>query len=197
MRQNPTSKRGRGRSGGRRPYSNSANRSYDSNGPDVKIRGTANHIFDKYQTLARDASASGDRVASENYLQHAEHYFRIVSANNANQNNSATQGQSSTDEVNGRNRGNGQRPIEPTIEAEAIATSGDGPTVFPPPDGAVELKDDAKTNEGENTATPVIERGGEEASEAAPSGENGDASEKNVGKKKASAKKGSDTAPTN
>ncbi len=66
MRQGPTSKRGRGRSGGRRPYSNQVNRSYDSNGPEVKIRGTASHIFEKYQSFARDASAAGDRVAPEN-----------------------------------------------------------------------------------------------------------------------------------
>jgi hypothetical protein len=69
--------------------------------------------------------------------------------------------------------------------------------VFTPPEDAAEHKDDAKTTEGENTAVPVIERGGEAASEAAPSGDNGDASEKNAGKKKGSAKKESDTAPTN
>ena len=83
MRQSPASKRARGRSGGRRPYSNNPNRAFDSNGPDVKIRGTAAHIYEKYQALARDATASGDRVAAENYMQHAEHYFRILNANNA------------------------------------------------------------------------------------------------------------------
>lgn len=62
---------------GRKPH-NFTNRTFDSNGPDVKIRGTAAHIFEKYQALARDANASGDRVAAENYLQHAEHYFRIM-----------------------------------------------------------------------------------------------------------------------
>lgn len=71
-------KRTRGR--GRR-QSNPANRSYDSNGPDVRVRGTANQVFDKYQTLARDAQASGDRIAAENYLQHAEHYYRIMLSN--------------------------------------------------------------------------------------------------------------------
>jgi hypothetical protein len=53
-------------------------RSYESNGPDVKIRGTALHIADKYVMLARDASSSDDRVAEQSYLQHAEHYYRIV-----------------------------------------------------------------------------------------------------------------------
>jgi hypothetical protein len=59
---------------------NPLTRSYESNGPDVKIRGTAQHIADKYAQLARDAQASGDPVAAENYLQHAEHYYRIIAA---------------------------------------------------------------------------------------------------------------------
>lgn len=71
-------KRQRGR--GRKP-GNSANRSYESNGPEVKIRGNASQIYEKYLTLARDASSSGDRVRAENLYQHAEHYFRIVQAN--------------------------------------------------------------------------------------------------------------------
>lgn len=75
MRQGQNPKRARGR--GRRPQ-NQVNRTMDSNGPDVKIRGTAQHIFEKYQTLARDAQSSGDRVGAENYLQHAEHYFRLI-----------------------------------------------------------------------------------------------------------------------
>jgi hypothetical protein len=69
-------KRQRGR--GRKPNHNQGNRNFDSNGPDVKIRGNAAHIYEKYLQLARDASSSGDRVMAENYYQHAEHYFRIV-----------------------------------------------------------------------------------------------------------------------
>lgn len=74
--------RGRGRNQNNKP-SNSINRNYESNGPDVKIRGNAAHIAEKYATLARDALSSGDRVVAENYLQHAEHYNRIVFAANA------------------------------------------------------------------------------------------------------------------
>jgi hypothetical protein len=55
-------------------------RNYESSGPDVKIRGTAMHIAEKYSSLARDAMSSGDTVAAENYLQHAEHYNRIILA---------------------------------------------------------------------------------------------------------------------
>ena len=73
--QNKQRMRGRGRKA-----PNPLTRSYESNGPDVKIRGTALHIAEKYQQLARDAQASGDRITSENYLQHAEHYLRIIAA---------------------------------------------------------------------------------------------------------------------
>lgn len=53
---------------------------FDSNGPSVRIRGNAFQVYEKYLTLARDSSSAGDRVAAENYFQHAEHYFRIYSA---------------------------------------------------------------------------------------------------------------------
>ena len=77
MRQGQQNRRGRGR--GRKPQ-NPLARNYESNGPDVKIRGTAAHIAEKYLSLARDALASGDMVTAESYLQHAEHYNRIIMA---------------------------------------------------------------------------------------------------------------------
>lgn len=88
----------RSRRGGRRPQNGpgghssnngggnsgfNPNRVYDSNGPEVKVRGTASHVYEKYLQLARDANASGDRVMAENYLQHAEHYFRIMAVTQA------------------------------------------------------------------------------------------------------------------
>ncbi len=79
MRNNNQQKRMRGRNNNRRSQ-NPLTRVYESNGPDVKVRGTAHHIAEKYQQLGRDAQASGDYVAAENYLQHAEHYFRIIAA---------------------------------------------------------------------------------------------------------------------
>ena len=75
--------RGRGNGGNNnnnRKGPNPLNRNYESNGPDVKIRGSAQQIAEKYATLARDAMSSGDRVMAENYLQHAEHYNRIIAA---------------------------------------------------------------------------------------------------------------------
>jgi hypothetical protein len=88
MRQGPNSRRARGRSsssssaGGRRTNLPNRNQTFDSNGPEVRIRGNAYQVHEKYLTLARDASAAGDRVMSENYLQHAEHYYRIINSMN-------------------------------------------------------------------------------------------------------------------
>ena len=108
MRQNQQqNRRGRGRSGrkGQSPLS----RSFESSGPDIKIRGTAQHIAEKYMALARDAIGSGDLVLGENYLQHAEHYNRIIMAAQT-----APQG--------GFDQANGQRIARP----EGDLTDGDG-----------------------------------------------------------------------
>ncbi len=82
MRQVPNSKRSRGRNG-RKPHQPSRSQTFDSSGPDVKVRGSASQVLEKYLALARDATAAGDRIAAENYFQHAEHYYRILSANAA------------------------------------------------------------------------------------------------------------------
>ena len=85
-------KRSRGRNGGGgNPYhNNNQNRgprpphrsqTFDSNGPSVKIRGNAYQVFERYLALAREAQTSGDRIAAENFFQHAEHYFRVMNAN--------------------------------------------------------------------------------------------------------------------
>jgi hypothetical protein len=78
MRQGQQNRRGRGRSN--RKGQSPLTRSFESTGPEVKIRGTPSHIAEKYMTLARDATTSGDPVLAENYLQHAEHYNRIIMA---------------------------------------------------------------------------------------------------------------------
>ena len=61
------------------------NRTYDSSGPEIKVRGSASHVYEKYLQMARDANSGGDRVTAENYLQHAEHYYRIMAAAAAQQ----------------------------------------------------------------------------------------------------------------
>ncbi len=89
-RQGQHNKRGRGRNN-RRPGGgggsshnagggNSANRVYESNGPDVKVRGTAQTVAEKYMQLGRDAQSSGDNVMAESYFQFSEHYFRVMAA---------------------------------------------------------------------------------------------------------------------
>src|SRR6202051_159031 len=77
MRNGQKRMRGRGNNNHRKSQ-NPLTRVYESNGPDVKIRGTASHIAEKYIQLARDSQSSGDPVAAENYYQHAEHYFRLI-----------------------------------------------------------------------------------------------------------------------
>lgn len=66
--------------GGSQPLNR--NHVFDSNGPDVRLRGTAQQLFEKYLQLGRDATGAGDRVMAESYFQHAEHYFRILNAMN-------------------------------------------------------------------------------------------------------------------
>lgn len=102
MRQGQNNKRARGRN---RKSHNSANRSFESNGPDVKIRGNAAHIAEKYVVLARDSQSSGDPISAENYLQHAEHYFRIVSAASGQQ---ASAQDGGADNRNADNHANGE-----------------------------------------------------------------------------------------
>ena len=88
MKQGPNKNRSRGRNNPRRPNNpshghNPSNRNQvlESNGPEVRIRGTVNQVLEKYLALARDASSSGDYVSAENFFQHAEHYYRNLSAN--------------------------------------------------------------------------------------------------------------------
>lgn len=87
---------------------NPLTRSYESNGPDVKIRGTAQHIAEKYSQLARDAQAAGDPIAAENYLQHAEHYFRIIAASQEQLRQQYGQYQRASDDEHDEAEGDGE-----------------------------------------------------------------------------------------
>ncbi|MEA2907086.1 MAG: hypothetical protein QOI12_4473 [Alphaproteobacteria bacterium] len=88
MRNGQNNKRMRGRNqhqqhqhhSGQRKNHNPMSRVYESNGPDVKIRGNPSLIAEKYMQLARDAQTSGDPISAENYYQHAEHYYRLIAA---------------------------------------------------------------------------------------------------------------------
>ena len=116
MRQSHQKSRSRGRN--RKPQ-NPMSRNYESNGPDVKIRGNAGHIAEKYSSLARDAQSNGDTVMAENYFQHAEHYNRIIAA---------AQAQKAEENAAAAANGRGPQPevsengdTKPESNAEAVA----------------------------------------------------------------------------
>lgn len=71
---------GGGGGGGHHHQNHHPNRALESSGPEIKVRGPASHIYERYLQLSRDAASAGDRVLSENYAQHADHYFRLVRA---------------------------------------------------------------------------------------------------------------------
>lgn len=137
-------KRSRGRNNGRKNQ-NPLSRNFESNGPDVKVRGNAAHIAEKYVQLARDAQASGDSVSAENYFQHAEHYFRLVSAAQAQNPQRTEQPQPAqdqqkpgeSDDYGGRTQ-SAQRDVTPETakpenapSEEAAAVKSDGETAVP------------------------------------------------------------------
>src|SRR6202142_684944 len=80
MRQGSNPRRSRGR-GPRKPHNPSRPQNFDGSGQDVRVRGNTYQVMEKYLALARDASLAGDRIAMENYLQHAEHYYRTINSN--------------------------------------------------------------------------------------------------------------------
>ena len=92
------------------------NHVFDSNGPDLRIRGTAQQLFEKYLQLGRDATGSGDRVMAESYFQHAEHYFRILNAINQ----AAQQGQQNGQHTGPRRpyNGHGEEASQPAATPE-------------------------------------------------------------------------------
>ena len=115
MRQGPNKNRMRGRGHGRKS-GNSRNQSFESNGPDVKVRGNAQQVVEKYLTLARDASSAGDRINAESYYQFAEHYYRVMTAANELQ----RQQQQKHSETDNENSSDGE------ISAKIEAAENDG-----------------------------------------------------------------------
>ncbi len=128
-------KRSRGR--GRRPQNNNPNRTFDSSGPEIKIRGSAAHVYEKYLQLARDANSAGDRVMAENYLQHAEHYYRLISAAQAQQQQYAAQ---QPTQAIGNNGNNGNRA--PSANGEGYYNNNGSTPSFSLADGSDEGDDE-------------------------------------------------------
>ena len=118
MRQPQQKNRSRGRG---RKQQNPLSRNFESNGPDVKIRGNAGHIAEKYSTLARDALSNGDTVMAENYYQHAEHYNRIVASAQSQQ----AARQEENQNANGNGRDNQVQPENNSGATENTEVAGD------------------------------------------------------------------------
>lgn len=102
MRHGTTNRRSRGRNNGNNRGKGVNNRAqvFDSNGPEVRIRGTAHQICEKYEALAKDSLSSGDAVMAESYLQHAEHYQRMIVSWNEQQQQAQKQNNSQQENQN-------------------------------------------------------------------------------------------------
>ena len=118
MRQGQNKNRMRGRGNGRKG-GNPRNQSFESNGPDVKVRGNAQQVVEKYLTLARDASSAGDRINAESYYQFAEHYYRVMNAANEQQRQ-----QQQPQQQNAEVEGDAQPNSEAVDAAEASENEG-------------------------------------------------------------------------
>ena len=144
MRHNQNGRRYRGRGnnggGGQSHHHNNHNNngqrrinprvhSFDSNGPDVRIRGTAYQITEKYQALAKDAAAAGDRVLAESYLQHAEHYQRLINEMGEEYNRNQQQFNG-----NQQHQNNGQQPQGQDDQPAVDPADGEQPSVEAMPD---------------------------------------------------------------
>jgi hypothetical protein len=123
---------GGGHSGGAPRHINVRTQVFDSNGPEGRIRGNAHQVMEKYLALARDASSQGDRVAAENFYQHAEHYFRLINAYNQSngqrrpENLSTPAGDQA--EMTGEDDENGEQQAAPAEgEGEAAAEDASAP----------------------------------------------------------------------
>lgn len=145
MRHNQNGRRYRGRGnnggGGQNHHHNNHNNgqrrinprvhSFDSNGPDVRIRGTAYQITEKYQALAKDAAAAGDRVLAESYLQHAEHYQRLINemGEEYNRNQPQFNGNNQQHHHNGQQQAQQSQDEQPSVDPD-----GEQPSIEAMPD---------------------------------------------------------------
>jgi hypothetical protein len=183
MRQQPSGRRPRGRSN-RKHFTPHRSQTFDSHGPDVRVRGNAMQVYEKYVNLARDAAASGDRIVAESYQQYAEHYYRII--------NDTTDPQRPSAERPASERPDGDRGPQERAAPERQDASGqpypvdaeqpfvDGATVKAAPAGngqAPAAKPEAakQSSAGEGESPPTAVDPGESpdvgAAEAPPAGE--------------------------
>lgn len=140
-----SNKRSRSKSNRPKPLGNIINRVFDSSGPEGKVRGTPQQIIEKYLVLARDAQLSGDRVAAENFLQHAEHYTRMLSDA---QREMAREAEARQQQHQNQNNNQGRR-----FEQRDEGDSGDGAVNAP--------SDTPDSESGERQGERSVERQGE------------------------------------
>lgn len=148
--------RSRGRGGRKGP--NTLTRSYESNGPDVKVRGTAQHIAEKYQTLARDSLSAGDGVSAEAYFQHAEHYNRIIMTAQAQQ-NAAREEQNAAREEERRNAAQAQPNNEQPVANPPAAEAGEEQQAAANGAGDEQSADGAQDGDKKERSSPRRSRG--------------------------------------
>ncbi len=167
---NPKRMRGRGNGRGGRKH-NPRQNVFDSNGPDVRIRGTAQQVLEKYMSLAREASANGDHVAAEGFYQYAEHYYRVHQAmqENAEANRNRRRGRGDDqaeasaerddDAANRQDRGNGAggqgNGRNGNSDDKAAAASGDAAAADVTPDGREALRPNGQHAISETAAADV------------------------------------------
>ncbi len=156
MRSSQKSGRGRGKNNNRNKSSNrdshSPNRVYESAGPEGKVRGTPQQIIDKYQALARDYQLSGDRVTAENFLQHAEHYVRILVAAQEAQAERQAQQQASQPQQQNNGGGHPQQGGQPQQGGHPPRNDGQ-PSLDGEDDAAPQMRETAPP-----PAAPVMEQ---------------------------------------
>ena len=133
MKHGSNNRRSRSRGGGKR-HSGGGRNNFESNGPDVKIRGSAQQVQEKYLALARDASSVGDWVSAEAFFQFAEHYYRIVNAEPKGANGKGQGQNQGQNKGQGQGQGQGQAgasartptPAEPQVQ---VSVADDSPGV--------------------------------------------------------------------
>lgn len=147
---NNNNNRSRGRGGRKGP--NPLTRSYESNGPDVKVRGTAQHVAEKYQTLARDSLSAGDGISAEAYFQYAEHYNRIIMTAQTQQNAAREEERRNAAQAQ-ENREQSNKDAAPVAQDDPQPVVAEGPSLDKPADNARD-KEQPKPRRGRGPNRP-------------------------------------------
>lgn len=186
-----SNRRGRGRSGGgnNNRRQNPLSRNIDSNGPEIKVRGNIVNVLEKYQSLARDAQAMGEHIAEENYLQHAEHYHRLM---NEYQQQQQQQQQRGTQDQQRNDQKGGDSVRD--AQTDSAGEPQNGARVLESEDSEAIIVDEIAAPEPDGESTVKSEPVAEEAEPAEEMAEEAEAPKKRT-RKKAAAKKDADEPP--